>query len=130
MFDSWGSSWGAVSAWGQAWVHTTPPTPVVVIDTHDDVKRINEYKRRREELREDILRAYEDVTGERETEIPVIEAKTIEFQKAKPTFALKRVRDDVSELREVNESILRVSKALQDREINELQDIAFIVSVL
>ena len=127
MYDSWGSSWGAVSAWGQSWVHTTPPPIVVVIDTHDDVKRINEYKRRREELHEDILRAFEEVTGERETEIPVIEAKVNELQKERPSFALKRVREDVVELREINESILRVSRMLQEREMN---DIAFIVSIL
>ena len=127
MFDSWGISWGAVSAWGQSWVHTTPIPPVVVIDTHDDVERINEYKRRRDELHEDILRAFEEVTGERETEIPVIEAKVEQLQKATPSFALKRVREDVVELKEINESILRVSKMLQER---EMQDIAFIVSVL
>jgi hypothetical protein len=100
---------------------------VVVIDTHDGIrKNIEDYKRRKEELHESILRAFEEVTGERETEIPVIEAK-IELQKAKPSFALKRVKEDVLELKEVNESILRAMRMLQDREI---EDIAFIVSIL
>jgi hypothetical protein len=123
MYDSWGSSWGAVSAWAQAWVH---PTRLVVIDTHDDVDRINEYKRRREELYESILRAYEDVTGE--SRVPTVEDIQKE-EKAKPLElrTLKRIKEDVLELKDVNESILRVSRMLQEK---EMQDIAFIVSIL
>ena len=126
-YDAWGSSWGAVSAWGQSWVHTTPPPIVVVIDTHDGLKKsIEDYKRRREELHENILRAFEDVTGE--STVPTIE-HIVEVERTHPKEkrVLARVKNDVLELREVNESILRAMKMLQDR---EFEDIAFIVSVL
>jgi hypothetical protein len=126
VYDSWGSSWGAVSAWGQSWVHTTTPV-VVVIDTHDGVdERIKEYKRRKEELHEQILRAYEDITGE--SRLPSVE--DIQAEEKKQPLELKtlrRIKEDVVELNEVNESILRTSRMLQER---ELQDIAFILSVL
>jgi hypothetical protein len=126
MYDSWGSSWGAVSAWGQSWVHPTAPIPVVVIDTHDDVRRINEYKRRREELHAQILSAFEEVTGE--AKVPSVEEiKAEEKRKPLEVKTLKRIRDDVVELKEVNESILRAMRMLQER---EMEDIAFIVSVL
>lgn len=125
MYDSWGSSWAG--AWGQSWVHTTVPPVVVVIDTHDGIsKNIEDYKRRREELHDTILRAFEDITGE--AKVPTVEEiKKEEKRQPLELKALKRVRNDVLELQEVNESILRAMRMLQER---EMQDIAFIVSIL
>jgi hypothetical protein len=127
VYDSWGTSWGAVSAWGQSWVHTTVPPVVIVRDTHDGLrKNIEDYKRRKEELHETILRAFEEVTGE--TKIPTVEEiKAVEKKKPLELKALRTIRNDVLELREVNESILRASRMLQER---EFEDIAFIVSIL
>lgn len=121
IFDSWGNSWGATSAWGQSWVHTRAP---VVIDTHDGVdERLNEYVRRKEELHESILRAFEDVTGEsKEQTVESIE-KQVEVKQG---YAFKRIRQDVFEYKEIDQEILRISKSLQEREV----DIAFILSVL
>ena len=123
MYDSWGASW--FGAWGTSWVH---PTPVIIVgDTHDGgPERIREYKRRREELHEQILRAFEEVTGE--SRIPSV-AEIAKEEKARPIElnALRRVREDVLELNELNESIVRLSKVLQER---EMDDIAFIMSVL
>ena len=127
MYDSWGTSWGAVSAWGISWVHATGPAQVVVvIDRWGEDERIKEYKRRKEELHEQILSAFEAVTGE--AKVPTIEEiKAVEKKQPLEVKALKRVRNDVLELQEVNESILRAIRMLQDQ---EMQDIAFIVSVL
>jgi hypothetical protein len=125
MYDSWGSSWG--SAWGQSWVHPTTPPIVIVRDTHDGIrKNIEDYKRRKEELHESILRAFEEVTGE--FRLPTVEDIQKE-EKAKPLElrVLRRIKSEVVELKEVNESILRASRMLQDR---EMEDIAFIVSLL
>jgi hypothetical protein len=124
MYDSWGSSWGAVSAWAQSWFH---PTQVITIDTHDGLrKNIEDYKRRKEELHEQILRAFEEVTGE--AKVPTVEEiRTEEKRQPLELKTLKKVRSDVLELKEVNESILRAMRMLQER---EMEDIAFIVSVL
>ena len=121
MYDSWGSSWA--SAWGTSWVHTAP---VVVIDTHDDVERINEYKRRKEELHASILRAFEEVTGE--TKVPTVqEIKTVEKKKPLELRSLQRIEEEVNEYEEINQHILMLSKQLQEREMN---DIAFILASL
>ena len=123
MYDSWGSSWGATSAWGSSWVHTAP---VVVIDTHDDVERINEYKRRKEELHASILRAFEEVTGE--TKVPTVqEIKTVEKRKPLELRSLERITEQVNEYEEIDKHILMLSKMLQDR---EMDDIAYIASIL
>ena len=117
-----------MSAWGVSWVHTTPPPVVVVIDTHDGLrKNIEDYKRRKEELHADILRAFEDITGE--SRLPTIE-RIAEVERVHPQEkrVLARVRNDVLELKEVNESILRAMKMLQQEQ--EFRDIAFIVSIL
>jgi hypothetical protein len=128
MYDSWGTSWGAVSAWGVSWVHTTPPPVVVVIDTHDGIrKNIEDYKRRKEELHENILRAFEEVTGVRQAEVTPAEIDAAQKVFPAERLVLKRIKDEALELREVNESILRAMRMLQDR---EMEDIAFIVSVL
>ena len=123
IYDSWGSSWGATSAWGQSWVHTRAP---VVIDTHDDVKRIEEsireYKRKKEELHETILRAFEDVTGESSRTVEEVKAKEIQSPKLREIL-----RPQINEYEEVNKHLLMLSKSLQDR---EMDDIAFILSVL
>ena len=123
MYDSWGSSWAG--AWGISWLHQTP---VITIDTHDDVKRIEEsireYKRKKEELHETILRAFEDITGESSRTVEEVEVKAKEIQSPKLREIL---RPQINEYEEVNKHLLMLSKSLQDR---EMDDIAFILSVL
>ena len=121
--DAWGGAWG--SNWSTSWTRTTP-IPVVVIDTHDEARRFDEYKRKREELRAQIEEAFEEITG---TKVLPTVAEIRKAQKAQPAQIrlLERVKEDVDEYEEINQSLFRLSKMLQER---EMDDIAFIASIL
>ena len=91
-------------------------------DIEDDTpKRLEAFRRRKEELREEIQNAFEEVTGE--SKVPTLSQVHKEALKATPKekIVLMRVREDLTELRELEEKL---------RLFLEQEDVIFIASIL
>ena len=81
-YDTWGGSWG--NSWSLSW--TRSPS-VIIIDGHDGAKKDEFYKKKKEKLREDLLKAFEIALGEEKTEA---KAKEI-IQEVSPTKSTKNI---------------------------------------